>query len=506
MSDSQRLLRQNLTPENQALFDEFAATNSQLAALIYKPPTRSTEDYRNQVASLKTKAEKLEAELSRRSAFFRTVTQPATIEAVQRLIPADAALVEFVLYKPYLNSKGATKSDRYGNPRYAAYVLHSQGAPQWVDLGEAEPINQAVTNFRNTLQSETSDIQPVTRALDEKLMQPIRQLLGNTRTILLSPDSQLNLIPFAALVDENNRYLVENYSINYLSSGRDLLRLENHADSRSQPVLVANPDYDSQGEAASVESNSNSGFSPNTVIPTLTRSPFDDFIQQIEFAPLPNTAEEAEAIASLLPGAKLLTGSQATEKALKQLHAPEILHIATHGLFSQDVELVAPPDFGFSTITQDTPSVAVTGTNLENPLLRSLIALAGANPRQSGDEDGILTALEAAGLDLSGTKLVVLSACDTGLGDINNGEGVYGLRRAFAIAGAKSQLMSLWAVNTYGTKTLMVSYYQRLKDNVGRSQALRQTQLEMLHNPNYKHPYYWAAFIPSGDWRAMDSE
>jgi CHAT domain-containing protein len=182
------------------------------------------------------------------------------------------------------------------------------------------------------------------------------------------------------------------------------------------------------------------------------------------------------------------------------------LHIATHGLFSQDVELVAPPDFGFSTIVQDTPSAAVTGSNLENPLLRSIIALAGANPRQSGEEDGILTALEAAGLDLSGTKLVVLSACDTGLGDINNGEGVYGLRRAFAIAGAQSQLMSLWAVNTYGTKTLMVSYYQRLKDNVGRSDALRQTQLEMLQNPNYKHPYYWAAFIPSGDWRAMDSE
>jgi CHAT domain-containing protein len=115
----------------------------------------------------------------------------------------------------------------------------------------------------------------------------------------------------------------------------------------------------------------------------------------------------------------------------------------------------------------------------------------------------VLTALEAAGLNLSGTQLVVLSACETGLGDVANGDGVYGLRRAFAVAGTKSQLISLWAVDDFGTKDLMVSYYKRLMANVERSQALRQTQLEMLQNPQYLHPYYWAAFIPSGDWTAM---
>ena len=114
-----------------------------------------------------------------------------------------------------------------------------------------------------------------------------------------------------------------------------------------------------------------------------------------------------------------------------------------------------------------------------------------------------LRALEAAGLNLSGTKLVVLSACDTGLGDTTNGQGVYGLRRALAISGAESQLISLWAVDTYKTQTLMVNYYKRLMSNVGRSQALRQTQLEMLQKPESQHPYYWAPFIPSGDWTAM---
>jgi CHAT domain-containing protein len=171
---------------------------------------------------------------------------------VQKLIPADAALVELVLYKPVSNPKGATKSDRYGKPHYAAYILQSQGSPQSIDLGEAEAIDQAVANFRTALQSDSSDVKPVARALDEKLMQPIRKLLGNTRTILLSPDSQLNLIPFAALVDESDRYLVENYSITYLSSGRDLLRLQNHAQSRSESVIVANPDYDKPGDPTSV--------------------------------------------------------------------------------------------------------------------------------------------------------------------------------------------------------------------------------------------------------------
>jgi CHAT domain-containing protein len=208
----------------------------------------------------------------------------------------------------------------------------------------------------------------------------------------------------------------------------------------------------------------------------------------------------------MLPGVKVLTASQATENAIKQLHAPDILHIATHGFFlsGADVPLVAPPDFS-ANILQDTRSALPNARPSENPLLRSGIALAGANLLSSGSEDGILTALEAAGLDLSGTKLVVLSACETGLGDVENGEGVYGLRRAFAIAGAESQLISLWRVSDFATKTLMVSYYQRLKNNLGRAEALRQAQLEMLQNPDYQHPYYWAAFIPSGDWTAMGS-
>jgi len=238
-------------------------------------------------------------------------------------------------------------------------------------------------------------------------------------------------------------------------------------------------------------------------------------LSKLQFGPLPGTAKEAAAITPMLPGVTLLIGSDATENTIKQLQSPKILHIATHGFFLSDVELVAPADFGGSTLLSNRglgvearPGAVPNSPpgKTENPLLRSGIALAGFNPRQSGNEDGVLTALETAGLNLRGTKLVVLSACETGLGDITNGEGVYGLRRALAIAGAESQVISLWKVSDEGTKDLMVSYYQRLLNNVGRSDALRQTQLEMLSNPTYQHPFYWAAFIPSGDWTPMGSE
>ncbi|MFP4300060.1 MAG: CHAT domain-containing protein, partial [Spirulinaceae cyanobacterium] len=277
--------------------------------------------------------------------------------------------------------------------------------------------------------------------------------------------------------------------------GRDLLRLENKQQPRQAAVIVANPDYDEPGITVAFNRGSNQRSSD---------------IDSIRFGELPGTAAEAAAIQPLLPNATVLTKLEATEQAIKQVEAPRILHIATHGFFL-NVDLVAPtanplenrgivgvqprPNADFA------PSAPV---NQENPLLRSGLALAGFNTRSGGgDEDGALTALEVAGLNLRGTQLVVLSACETGVGDVANGEGVYGLRRALAIAGAESQLISLWKVSDEGTKDLMVDYYQRLLSGVGRSAALREVQLEMLNSPNYQHPYFWASFIPSGEWAAM---
>jgi CHAT domain-containing protein len=220
----------------------------------------------------------------------------------------------------------------------------------------------------------------------------------------------------------------------------------------------------------------------------------------LRFGALPGTAEEAAALAKVLPDARVYTGAAATEEVLKQLRAPSILHIATHGFFLQSS---ASDPGGTRGLTAAAPAAAAPG-NRQDALVLSGLALAGANQRSSGGgEDGILTALEATGLDLWGTRMVVLSACETGVGDARNGEGVYGLRRALVLAGADSQVMSLWQVSDTATKDLMIAYYQRLRANEGRADGLRNVQLAILRDPTRAHPFYWASFIPSGDWREL---
>jgi CHAT domain-containing protein len=192
---------------------------------------------------------------------------------------------------------------------------------------------------------------------------------------------------------------------------------------------------------------------------------------------LPGTAEEAQALKALFPGAEFLTSKRAKESSLKRAFAPRILHIATHGFFLESQQPPAREDRLLRPMSNGEPPVGP----IENPLLRSGLALAGANLRKGSDEDdGILTAQEAAGLNLWGTKLVVLSACDTGVGEVKSGEGVYGLRRALVLAGSETQVMSLWPVSDKGTRDLMIEYYRRLLRGEGRSAALRAVQLQML--------------------------
>ncbi len=213
------------------------------------------------------------------------------------------------------------------------------------------------------------------------------------------------------------------------------------------------------------------------------------------FAPLGGTAREALSIRSIFPDSVSFTGAQATETSIKKATAPRILHLATHGFFLE----AADPQNGKAGKVQ-------TGSKIENPLLRSGLAFTGANRRSSTGDDGILTALEASGLDLWGTKLVVLSACDTGVGDVKNGEGVYGLRRSFRIAGAETLVMSLWPVSDLVTRELMIGYYTNLKQGIGRGESLRRVQLEMLKKTGRRHPFYWASFIQSGEWANLDGK
>jgi CHAT domain-containing protein/Tfp pilus assembly protein PilF len=489
-ADTLGALRSRVTPEGQALIDQLSDARSRLAALVLQGLGRMSRESREaEIKRVEAQIERLEGEVSSSSAQFRIAKLSVTIEAVQAALPDDAALIEFFSYGPF-NFDYTRPDQGYGPPRYVAYVLHRQGEPTWVELGPVKTIDAAVEELRGALRSpQRRDVIRLARALDEKTMQPVRRLLGRARQVFLSPEGSLNLVPFGALVDEKGRWLIQRYTFTYLTSGRDLLRLRAPASATNRPKVFADPEFG--GEAAG-------GAARNANLQARTSA--RDW-SELFFTRLPGTAEEASAIRAILGEVDLRMGERATEEALKQISAPKVLHIATHGFFLDDLSEPRP---------EETPprSVAVQPVvglaQSRNPLLRSGLALAGANLRKSGKEDGVLTAMEAAALDLWGTRLVVLSACDTGVGEIKTGEGVYGLRRALVIAGAESQVMTLWPVSDEATRDLMISYYRDLQAGRGRSEALRQVQLRMLGDKRRRRPYFWAAFIASGEWAPLE--
>jgi CHAT domain-containing protein len=314
--------------------------------------------------------------------------------------------------------------------------------------------------------------------------------VGNAEHVLIAPDGALNLVPFGALLDEQGEYMAKRFEITYLTSGRDLLRVTSASSVPGSPVVMADPAYDTSADVVA----------PGSDVPKATSVAQVDGTIQV-FTPLPGTAAEANALKALLKlhDHQVLMGVHATEAQLKHLHGPRILHVATHGFFLRDQPMAADA-LNSVRFAQDQRPVLVG----QNPLLRSGLALAGANARCSEtNDDGILTAFEAAQLDLRGTELVVLSACETGIGEVQQGEGVYGLRRALVLAGAQTQVTSLWKVADDATKDLMVEYYRHLLKGEGRSGALREVQKAMLASQDRWHPYYWAAFVPIGNWTPL---
>lgn len=477
---------------NRELLNKLGAARAQLASLVLKGAEGDSTQYKAKVDELQREIQSLERKVSEKATAMGSNFSPVRIEAVQAMIPENAALVEMIQYKPV--TMRVTAQPTWEADRYAAYVLMHTGPPTWVDLGEAAKIDADAMKLRSALRNpRRTDFSALSRAVDEEVMRPVRKLLGNIKQVFISPDGALNLIPYAALIDEQNHILIENYTLTYLTSGRDLLRLNNRLPSKQAPVLVANPLFAPPVDAKQAATNRGSNSSG-----TGRRA----FNFSESFNPLAGTSEEAKEVSTILSGAKVFTGAQATESTIKQVKGPSILHIATHGFFlpkpAQQIATTAPE------LSRGLGISSTLGLITENPLLRSGIALTGANELNDGQgEDGILTALEASGLDLHGTKLVVLSACETGVGDVQNGDGVYGLRRALALAGAESQLMTLWKVDDDATRELMIDYYKKLKEGAGRSEALRQVQLKLLKSEDHKHPFFWAAFILSGDWRPV---
>ncbi len=499
MADTIEALRRRASKDDQALLEQLSNARSRLAIVTLRGPGRTpVEKHQANLKLLGDEVERLENDIAQRSVEFRSQSQKVTIEAVQKAIPAGAALVDFALYQQA--EKAGEAADK---PHYVAYILRRQGEPLWVELGEAQAIDAAISRLRQALRDKRRlDVKRLARAVDRRVMQPVRHLLGKTQRVLLSPDGSLNLIPFAALVDERGAYLVKRYTFTYLTSGRDLLRLQTKLPSKQMALVMADADFNGNAGDEQTAADESARLAQRTSEAPGPR------LGEVKFEPLARltaTADEATKVKNSLPEAMLYLRREATESRLKQVSSPAILHIATHGFFLDQVNQTAGERTRLA-IRKGIDDELPADVPMDNPLLRSGLFLANANLGKSGDDDGTLTASEAAGLDLWGTKLVVLSACDTGIGKVVSGDGVYGLRRALVLAGSESQMMSLWAVSDQGTQELMIDYYKRLQRGEGRSAALRNVQLKMLTTAKRQHPFYWASFIQSGEWANLEGK
>ncbi|MSQ85052.1 MAG: CHAT domain-containing protein [Myxococcales bacterium] len=455
-------LRRRLQPDDRAALDVLAQSRTQLATLSLRGAgDGDLQAWQQAVDKLKTEVAGHEQGVSRRSGAFRERLAQPEVAAVQALLPADAALIELIVYQPQLPPATQGWHERLEPPRYAAGVLPAKGPPVWRDLGPTAVVDALVVAARRALNNPDSDPRAALTAVAQAVWWPLMPAIGSATDLRVAPDGALLLLPFAALPDQNGKYVVQTATLTYLTSGRDLLRQTAQVLAREPPLVVANPAFD-WGNQAKV--------APPVVKPGDLRG--------LQVQALPATAGEAEALAQLFPEAKVLTQGQATEGALRNAKGPRFLHIATHGFFQA--------------------AARVAGAAQSSPLLRSGLLLAGFNAHPQHGDDGALTALEAASLDLHGTQLAVLSACNTGVGDLRAGDGVQGLRRALAIAGAQTVVMSLWPVDDEATRGLMTALYGAWKAGSGRAAALRQAQLQLLGQAPTTHPFFWAAFLAAG--------
>jgi tetratricopeptide (TPR) repeat protein/CHAT domain-containing protein len=483
--------------------------------MLAGPGPEGLDVHQRQLAEWTAKKESLEEDLARQIPEMSLERQlrSADLSAVAHALPGGAALIEIVRFKVTdFKAVPARGESQWKPAHYLAYVLLA-GEPknvQMIDLGEAEAIDRMVARFRSSItrDPETRNVsvvetQPIQErepdegiALRGAIFDPLVKTLGGRRRLFIGPDGQLTRLPFEVLPLDGDRRLIDSYEISYLGVGRDLLRFGAKTSGRpTESLVAADPNFDL---------GTGDSLAPAGVMGSLKRQSRDLNRNSLNFAPLPGTKAEGIQIAAMLDIFPLL-GDEVLESRVERVRSPHILHIATHGFFLPDQPRgpnATRPGFLPEAGTAMGPE-RFLGAGAENPLLRSGLALAGANTRLQGivlpeaAGDGIMNAEDVSGLDLLGTELVVLSACGTGLGEVQVGEGVFGLRRSFVLAGAKTLVMSLWDVPDQQTQELMAEFYRRILAGQGRCDALRAAQLSIKEK--YSDPLYWGAFICQGD-------
>ncbi|MBC7776124.1 MAG: CHAT domain-containing protein [Phycisphaerae bacterium] len=484
------------SPESKEVNLRLKGYRRRLAAEYAKPITD-----RKGVAELEEKAAAAEKELTRSVAGYTEAIRQVNWQEVRAGLKKDETAIEFVHFR--VNFPKNTDSTMY-----AALVLRpSDIQPQFVSLFEEKeltPLLRGAAGGSNFLKinalytSKTADSQR--KSLYELIWKPLEGMLKDSKAVYCAPSGLLHRINLAAVATADGQVCGERRQLVVLGSTRQLVIPHNsNQTSINDAYLAGGIRYDSDSTATAF---ANRGASSRSIEPSalafqpdslsITRGGVLDY--------LPATAAEVREIGQTLQSAdfhiKVDTGFYATEESFRQLGvgspSPRIIHLATHGYFfpdpvasgSRQPALGSEPVFKMS----------------EHPMIRSGLIMAGAKQawltgnHPEGHEDGILTAYEISQMNLSGTELVVLSACETGLGDIVGNEGVYGLQRAFKIAGVKYLIMSLWKVDDRSTRAFMTAFYRHwLTEKQSVPQAFRSTQREM--RKAYPGAYDWAGFV-----------
>ena len=411
-------------------------------------------------------------------------------EDIQKALKPDEAAIEFLNFVYYNFHDGSSS-----HSQYCALLLRPDSPyPQLIDLGTARELEKVI---------RSSDNDPV--SLYSSLWEPIEKHLNGITGLYIAPAGLLHHVSFAG-IKKVDHYVGDDYRIHNLLSTKDIIRLKEDATALPasfQIALFGGADY-SLSLKETIQPDRKKLYTQTN----LTRSVLNeiDSLRGPGFSYLPGSKKEVVEIDKYLTGrdwkTMLFVDREATETSFKSLSAkvgkqsPEIIHISTHGFsFPEPTRELFEGEEGFpSGNEQNLYRLAA------NPLMRSGLAFAGANyvwkgnDPEYGKDDGILTAYEISGMNLFDTELVVLSACNTGLGDINYNEGVYGLQRAFRLAGVQTMIVSLWEVPDKETVELMTAFYSFWGEGMTKKEAFDKAQMKMRHTyPD--HPEKWAGFV-----------
>ncbi len=527
-------------PDLEAAADKLSAARSRLAYLVVRgPDPANVAGYTALLEEARAARERAEQELANRSRPLRRnrVRGQVGLDEVASAIPTGSRLVGFARFRLLSLTGGIARSasSDAGRLSYLAFVLAPDGPPELVLLGDAAEIESLVERIREHLRRESEGLglsegwsEGVYRRdaelLRHRIWDPLTDKIGSAESVFVVPDGALHLVNLAALPVGEAGYLVEHGPrIHLLSAERDLAADE-PAQTGKGLLAIGNPDFDQRGIVVATTPDSLSSGDRDRDSHTATRrGPSGRRSACASFGTLRFDrlmATEAEVVDVLrlwsqghehtsgrIDSSSVtdLRGVRATETALKT-SAPgkQVLHLATHGFFfggACPAHLL--PAGGRHADGGEQPAIH------ESPLLRSGLAMTGANLRRTAgpnQDDGILTAEEAAALDLGGVEWAVLSACDSGVGDVETSEGVLGLRRAFKVAGARTLIMSLWQVEDESTREWMKMLYEgHFVQGLDTDESVQRATLELLRNRRRSglstHPFYWAGFVAAGDWR-----